>query len=85
MGNLRGGRAAVDRCGRLCHTSSKGVSTAMCIRKAGAGQVTVSPGYRVVIPKEVRKALSVRPGQKFEVIAKDGIIRLVPFTVPGQR
>lgn len=41
-------------------------------------QVTVSPKYRVVIPKEIRKSLGIRPGQKFEVIEHRGLIELVP-------
>ena len=40
--------------------------------------VTVSPKYQVVIPKEIRDALQLRPGQKMTVIEYDGRIELVP-------
>jgi AbrB family looped-hinge helix DNA binding protein len=40
--------------------------------------VTVSPKYQVVIPKTVREALNLRPGQKMQVIEYAGRIELVP-------
>jgi AbrB family looped-hinge helix DNA binding protein len=40
--------------------------------------VTVSPKYQVVIPKTVREALNVRPGQKMQVIEHDGRIEFIP-------
>ena len=40
--------------------------------------VSVSPKYQVVIPKTVRKALNLRPGQKLQVIEYAGRIELVP-------
>ncbi len=38
----------------------------------------VSSRYRIVIPKEIRDQVEVRPGQKFELVAKGGVITLVP-------
>ncbi|HEY0155892.1 MAG TPA: AbrB/MazE/SpoVT family DNA-binding domain-containing protein [Thermoanaerobaculia bacterium] len=38
----------------------------------------VSPKYQVVIPKEIREGLSLRPGQDLQVIRKGNIIMLVP-------
>lgn len=40
--------------------------------------VTVSPKYQVVIPKEIRDALKLRPGQKMRVMEYDGRIELIP-------
>jgi AbrB family looped-hinge helix DNA binding protein len=40
--------------------------------------VTVSPKYQIVIPKNIRDALKLRPGQKMRVIEYDGRIELIP-------
>ena len=40
--------------------------------------VTVSPKYQVVIPKIIRDALRLRPGQKMKVMEYDGRIELIP-------
>ena len=40
--------------------------------------VTVSPKYQVVIPKSVREALHLRPGQKMQVVECHGRIELIP-------
>jgi len=40
--------------------------------------VTVSPKYQVVIPKNIRDSLKLRPGQKMKVIEYDGRIELIP-------
>jgi len=40
--------------------------------------VTVSPKFQVVIPKLIRNALRLRPGQKMKVMAYDGRIELIP-------
>jgi AbrB family looped-hinge helix DNA binding protein len=41
-------------------------------------QVTVSPEFQVVIPQEIREALSLRPGEKLEVIHYENRIELIP-------
>jgi len=40
--------------------------------------VTVSPKFQVVIPKAVRQALQIRPGQKMQVVEYNGRIELIP-------
>ena len=39
---------------------------------------TVSPKFQVVIPKDVREQIPVKSGQKMTVIAKNGVIHMVP-------
>ena len=41
--------------------------------------VTVSPQYRIVIPKEVRQSMGITPGQKFAVYQFDNRFELVPI------
>ena len=38
----------------------------------------VSSKYQLVIPKDVRVRNDIRPGQEYQVIAKRGVIILVP-------
>jgi AbrB family looped-hinge helix DNA binding protein len=40
--------------------------------------VKISPKFQVVIPKEVRKDLKLKPGQELMVFHLDGLIQLVP-------
>ena len=40
--------------------------------------VTLSPKYQIVIPQAVREKLQLKVGQKFQVLAYDGRIELVP-------
>lgn len=42
-------------------------------------RTSVSPKYQVVIPKEVREKVSVKPGQKLIIFERSGIIHLVPI------
>ena len=39
---------------------------------------TVSPKFQVVIPKDVRDQIPVKSGQKMTIIAKNGVIHMVP-------
>lgn len=40
--------------------------------------VTVSPKFQIVIPRAIRESLSIRPGQKVQVIIYQGHIELIP-------
>lgn len=40
--------------------------------------VTVSPKFQIVIPKRVREALKLRPGQKMQIVEYAGRIELIP-------
>jgi len=40
--------------------------------------VTVSPKYQIVIPKTVREALKLYPGQKMQIVEYAGRIELIP-------
>jgi AbrB family looped-hinge helix DNA binding protein len=40
--------------------------------------VTLSPKYQVVIPKAVREALNLRPGQRMQVVEHEGRIEFIP-------
>jgi AbrB family looped-hinge helix DNA binding protein len=40
--------------------------------------VTLSPKFQVVIPKDVREAMRLRPGQKLKVVEYEGRIELIP-------
>ncbi len=39
---------------------------------------TISPKFQVVIPKEVRDKLHLRPRQRVQVLEKGGVITLIP-------
>lgn len=39
---------------------------------------TVSSKFQLVVPKAVREQISLKPGQRFVVVAKGDVIELVP-------
>ncbi len=41
-------------------------------------RVTVSPKFQVVIPKDVREAMGIRPGEKVDVFQYENRIEFVP-------
>lgn len=45
---------------------------------------TLSPKYQIVIPKEVRRKLDLKPGQSLSVEERDGRIELTPILTPDQ-
>jgi AbrB family looped-hinge helix DNA binding protein len=40
--------------------------------------ITISPKFQIVIPKEIRERLHLRPGQKMQALAYDDRIELIP-------
>ena len=42
--------------------------------------VKVSPKYQVVIPKEVRESMGIKPGQEVAVLRYRGRIELIPIS-----
>jgi AbrB family looped-hinge helix DNA binding protein len=40
--------------------------------------VTVSPKYQVVIPKELRDSLQIKPGEKVQVLQYENRLELIP-------
>lgn len=46
--------------------------------------VTVSTKYQVVIPKDVRERLGIKPGQKIQAIAFGDRIELIPLRHPSE-
>ena len=44
--------------------------------------VTVSPRCQVVIPREEREAIGIRPGKKIEVSACAGRLECIPVSKP---
>lgn len=41
--------------------------------------VKVSPKYQVVIPREVRESLGIRPGQRVQVVAYEDRVEFIPL------
>jgi len=40
--------------------------------------VTVSPKYQIVIPRDIRKALGIQPGEKVHVLQYENRIEYIP-------
>ena len=45
--------------------------------------VTISRSYRIVIPRDVRARLGLRPGQEFRVFVDGACLALVPVREPS--
>ncbi len=41
--------------------------------------VTVSPKYQVVIPRDIRQSMKIRPGQKVRVFEYEDRIEMIPI------
>jgi AbrB family looped-hinge helix DNA binding protein len=46
--------------------------------EAAVSIVTISSRYQIVIPKDVRERLNLKPGQKIQAIPFEGRIELIP-------
>ncbi|MEI8037580.1 MAG: AbrB/MazE/SpoVT family DNA-binding domain-containing protein [Verrucomicrobiota bacterium] len=44
----------------------------------------LSPKYQVVIPKEIRKSMNLKPGQRLQFKQVDGKIEIRPILTPDQ-
>jgi AbrB family looped-hinge helix DNA binding protein len=44
----------------------------------------LSPKYQIVIPKEIRKSMNLKPGQRLQLIEKEGRIEVRPILTPDQ-
>lgn len=44
----------------------------------------LSPKYQIVIPKEIRKSMKLKPGQRLQLTEKDGKIEVSPILTPEQ-
>lgn len=44
------------------------------------GEVTISSKYQIVIPRDIRKQLKLKVGQKLRVVATGNAITMVPET-----
>jgi len=45
-------------------------------------EVTVSSKFQVVIPREVRAAMDIQPGTRFQVLQYENRIELIPIREP---
>lgn len=45
---------------------------------------SISPKFQIVIPKEIRKRLGLKSGQKLEITERNGRIELRPILAPDQ-
>ena len=51
----------------------------LCIdRKTDMQTVKISPKYQVVIPKDVRNAMNLKPGQQIQILQYQDRIEMIP-------
>ena len=65
-------------CGNTCPSTGCLTFDHLIAEKTAMDTVTISPKYKIVIPKSVRSALRLSPGQKVQVIPYDNRIELIP-------
>ena len=54
-------------------------STPTSLRKTPMTIVTLSSRFQVVIPKDVREHLDLKPGQKLQALSYKGRVELIPI------
>lgn len=47
-------------------------------KEVAMARAVISPKFQIVIPKEIRERLDLRPGQVVSLIDRNGMITLVP-------
>ena len=52
----------------------------MMTTEADVEPITISPKFQVVIPKKIREALALRPGQRLLAVQAGDRIELVPLS-----
>jgi len=52
--------------------------------EVGMKAVKVSPKYQVVIPREIRETMDIRPGTKVQVLLYENRIELIPVKSPAK-
>jgi len=62
----------------LCRYDQQNVLHRVDIRRIFVSIVTISSRFQVVIPKDVREQLDLKPGQRVQAIAFRGRIELIP-------
>ncbi len=44
----------------------------------------LSPKFQIVIPKAIRRSMNLKPGQRLQLVEKDGKIEIRPILTPDQ-
>jgi AbrB family looped-hinge helix DNA binding protein len=47
-------------------------------REVAMARAVISPKFQIVIPKEIRERLDLKPGQQVALIERQGLITIVP-------
>lgn len=73
LGKTRSDTLSIAYCYRLWYCITKYVSMEVVMKS-----VTISPKYQVVIPREVRQSMEIKPGTKVQVLLYENRIELIP-------
>jgi AbrB family looped-hinge helix DNA binding protein len=53
-------------------------------QEVAMARAVISPKFQIVIPKEIRERLDLRPGQVVSFVAHDGFVNIVPQRPIGE-